>query len=665
MRRAVLVSAALAAAVLAVYWRVLGHEFIGLDDPSFITSNPAVRNGPSWGGLLWAFGNDHWSWHPLTWLSHQLDCRLFGLDPTGHHAGNLLLHIANTILLFAVLRQLTGSFWKSAAVAAVFALHPLRVESVAWAAERKGLLSTLFGLLAIGAYVRYARRPEVGRYVLVAALFALCLLSKAMWVTLPFLLLILDFWPLGRCERPGAIRRLVVEKLPLLLMSTAVSILALRADPESIPLSTRAANAVVSYSRYLEKTFWPFDLALPYPYPEVWPWPRILLAIALVAAVSAFAVAGVRRRPYVAVGWLWFCGTLVPVIGIVQSGVQSMADRFTYVPMIGILVALAWLGADRIPRGGIFRKLAVLGFAILLAGLAVRSHHQLGYWRDTVTLFSHVTRVTEENYRAQSILGAAFLEEGDMERAHLHYAEALRIGPDEPEAHLGMGNLLAVLGEHDRARSHIKLAVDLDPGDPLARTGLGFLLLRTDRKAAEAQYRAALELVPDHPVAHFHLGTLRALEGDDREAVAHLETALRADPSNREARLGLAMALLRLRRIDAAVERLSASLERDPEDLSFLLPLARLLAVYDDSRIRDGARALELARTACELTGYRSAPAVDVLAAALAELGRYEEAAVSALDAARLAEEAGDASFAEEARLRAELYRQGVPYRQR
>lgn len=448
-RLPVLLAAALALLILLAFLPVLGNGFVNLDDGHYVTRNFWVRKGLTRGGLAWIWtANVANNWHPLTVLSHMLDCQIFGLVPAGHHLTSLFLHLANVLLLFEVLRRMTGAVWRSAAVAALFGVHPLHVESVAWVAERKDVLSAFFWILAMGAYARYALRPSLGRYLLVALAMALGLMAKPMVVTLPFVLLLLDVWPLGRLRfEPGwgrRLARLAVEKLPLLGLSAAASLVTLQyqttslVDLEVVPWKLRLANAAVSYAAYLGKLLLPRNLAVFYPLPLEIPAWKAAGAAALIAVLTALAVWRARKAPWLLVGWLWFLGTLVPVIGLVQVGRQAMADRYTYLPSIGLFLAACWglaeLAGDRAGRRAVLAAASVM--AILALAAATRA--QVRHWSDSVALFQHALEVTEDNYVAHIGLAKALATERDWAGAAEHYRAALALRPGLREVRLGL-----------------------------------------------------------------------------------------------------------------------------------------------------------------------------------------------------------------------------------
>jgi hypothetical protein len=458
------IALALLALTAAAYAPLARNEFILVDDYTYIVNNEHLRGGVTLASLRWAFTASHASnWHPLTWISHMVDFRLFGFDARGPHLVNLLLHAAGAALLFAVARAMTGSLWRSALFAALLAVHPLRVESVAWAACRKDVLSGLFWVLALGAHLRYARRPGVGRYLLLLGLFSLGLLSKPTVVTLPFALLLLDFWPLGRLAQGGAggprlagrAARLALEKVPLLLLSAAASLATYRVQESTgamaflrdLPVAARAANALLAYVAYLRQTVWPQGLAVFYPQPAAPPpaW-QPLGALLLLGAVTAAALFAVRRRPWLATGWFWYLGTLVPMIGLVQVGGQARADRYTYLPLMGVFLLAVWGASEPALRRRALRPVVAGAAIAVVTALAVACRAQAGLWRDTLTLFTHADAVTERNWMAQNNIGAALANRGELERALPHFRRALVYRPGYPEANDNVHRLMIDLG---------------------------------------------------------------------------------------------------------------------------------------------------------------------------------------------------------------------------
>ncbi len=535
LSRTAWIAIGLAIATLLAYSPVFGNRFVMLDDPLYLTNNSRVQDGLSVDSVRWAFTTlDASNWHPLTWLSHMLDVSLFGLDPAGHHAMNLFFHILNSLCLFVVLRRMTGEELESALVAALFALHPLHVESVAWAAERKDVLSTFFLVATVGAYARYADRKGAWNYLLAFVLFALGLLAKPMLVTTPFLLLLLDFWPLGRREgalphlremtvlRPEAVARAVLDKVPFLLLAAGSSAVTLVAQSRAravvsmvFPLDERLRNAVVACVRYIGKGAFPESLAVLYPHDAVSiPAWKVACAGLFLAGVTFACVRLRRKMPFLAVGWFWFLGTLVPVIGIVQVGEQSMADRYSYVPFIGLFIVVAWGGAAcarawRVPP----RAVAVAAFAWLLLLSAV-TWRQAGYWRDTITLARHAVSATGNPSRMRQMLGIASGEKGQELLAQGKTTEAIdflleadRYNPYDPLTVYSLGIAFARSGKLAEARPFLEKAVDIEPGWPLARMSLGLLYHDLGEKGLAAdQYREVLRIDPSNAAARARLG---------------------------------------------------------------------------------------------------------------------------------------------------------------
>lgn len=562
-----LLALALVGAVLVTFGGVLGHDFVNYDDDLYVTRNPAVQRGVGLESLRWAFTTGvAANWHPLTWLSHQLDWTLWGPAPGGHHATSLALHAANTLLVFVVLDRLTGAPWRSALVAALFGLHPLHVESVAWVAERKGVLSTLFWLLATLAWAGWARRGGAGRYALVAGALALGLLAKPMVVTLPFTLLLLDWWPLGRWACARAAWPLVREKLPLFALVAASAVVtwtvqqAGGAVTTTLPLATRLGNALVVWVAYLGKALWPVGLSPIYPHPGARPSLAVLAAALLLAAITALAVVQRRRRPHLLVGWLWYLGTLVPVIGLVQVGATAMADRYTYVPLLGIFVALAWsLPARPEPR------LVGAAAVVVLALLGVRARDQAAVWRDSTTLFTHALAVDERNPLAHVNLGVELGARGELDRATAHLERALALRPDMVTARIALGNTLVRRGRWEEAVAAYRAALAADPSSARAHNNLGWVLLqRGQLDEAIATLERARQLDPALATAENDLGLARARRGDAAAARRHFEAAIALDPRLADAHSNLAAMLLQDGRAADAVAHATRAVELQP-----------------------------------------------------------------------------------------------------
>ncbi|HUB87197.1 MAG TPA: tetratricopeptide repeat protein [Verrucomicrobiae bacterium] len=507
----------LAIVTLAVYWPVTGDAFINLDDEQYITANPHVQAGLAWPSVVWAFkSTDAANWHPLTWISHMVDWQLFGNNPAGHHLMSVGFHIANVLLLFIFLNWTTGALWRSAFAAAFFAWHPLRVESVAWAAERKDVLSAFFWMLTLLAYAGYVEKSKVQSpkskvfYVLALFLFVCGLLSKPMVVTLPFVLLLLDFWPLKRISnfrfQISDFSRLIVEKIPFFALTIVGSLVTYFVQKSagatwsesSLPFSIRAANALVSCLRYLSKTFWPSDLAVIYPFQQHQPVLLIAGAALLLAICSTLCVLRARQNPYLATGWFWFLGTLVPVIGLVQVGAASMADRYTYLPSIGLFIAVVWGASDLVGRWPEWKKLLPVAGGIALAGCLAVTSVQLIYWRNSAALFTHTIAVTPGNYSACNFLGRALDDAGQRAQAIYFYTQSVEIAPDYPEAQFNLGMDLWHEKNLPAACEHLASAVNLVPENAEAHYYLGAALMQNNEPdKAAAQFTEALRLKPD------------------------------------------------------------------------------------------------------------------------------------------------------------------------
>ena len=552
--RSAVLGVLLAGATIAVYWPVGGHGFVSYDDNQYVSDNPSVQAGLTWDSVRWAFTATHASnWHPVTWLSHMLDCQLFGLDAGWHHRTSVLWHVLNALLLLAVLGGLTGRVWASAFVAAVFALHPLHVDSVAWIAERKDVLSGCFFLLTLGAYGAYARRRSLGAYALALAAFALGLMSKPMVVTVPFVLLLLDFWPLRRVgglgpaadpehgappasQSPG---RLLAEKLPFFALSVGASLVTLAAQAPSIdtrlPWWLRIGNALLAYARYLGKTLWPRDLAVFYPLaPEAITPVRVAAALALLLGVSALALWSRRRAGWALTGWLCYLGRLVPVIGLVPVGQQSAADRYMYLPMIGLLIPIAW-GAGALRRVWPALRLPLWGGALaLLLALSVVCRQQVGVWRSGETLWRHALAVTGDHPTTRQGLGEAMFLKGDFESALRHYQRALEMAPDQTGLPGDIAMTLLNLKRYPQAERWFRRALPF-PADRESRwkAGLGVALSVQGRSVEATPYlEQALALDPNQATAHEALAILRARAGRDAEAEHHFRAAVRLEPDH-------------------------------------------------------------------------------------------------------------------------------------
>jgi tetratricopeptide (TPR) repeat protein len=682
-RRSVLICLCLAVVTGIVYWPVRHFGFTNYDDAGYVSQNPQVQRGLTLHGLLWAFTtNAEGNWHPLTWFSHMLDCQLFGLNAGAHHLLNVMFHIANVLLLYAVFNRMTAAPWRSALVAGLFGLHPLHVESVAWVAERKDVLSMLFWMLTIWAYVRYVERPNGARYWLSLALYALGLMAKPMAVTLPFVLLLLDYWPLGRTrweasavgdKAEASLRDLLKEKLPFLALSAVWCAVAYWAERgtgavvtlEYLPMGDRVANAVVSYVRYMGKAVWPVGLAVFYPH-RMWPLGTVIGAGVVLVGVSGLVVWRSGREPYFLVGWLWYVGTLVPVIGLVQVGSQSMADRYTYIPLVGLFLMVAW-GVGRAgveQRVGRATTAATAGVVLVIC--VVLSRHQVGYWKNSETLFRHALSVTQDNSMAHLNLGNALFALGKTEEALAEYREALRINPDYISAHNNLGLALAGLGKTEEALAEYREALRIDPNCAEAHNNLGNVLVVQGKPVeAVAHYREALRINPHYVQAHSNLGLALAGLGKTAEAIAEYREAGRINPEYAEAHYDLGVLLAAQGKTEEARAEYQEAVRWRPEWPQALRKLAWLLATDENGGVRNAGQAVQLAERLCGGAGQQQADALEVLAAAYAEAGRFSEAIRVAQKALELASVNGPPGLAVRISEQLKLYEEGRPYHER
>lgn len=576
-----------------IYWPVTSCDFINYDDPVYFTVNPHVLAGLTVKNVAWAFtSSEAFNWHPLTWLSLMLDVSLFGKKAAGVHFVNLLFHVANAILLFWLLWRLTSSIWRCAVVAALFAWHPTHVESVAWVAERKDVLSTFFGFLALLFYVSYALRSEASRratapkptesriswlgspfYWAACFCFSLGLMSKPMLVTWPFVLLLLDYWPLNRWKT-GHIGWLLGEKAPFVVLAVAASCVTFFVQKHTgavapvavLPLDMRAGNAVVSYCRYLGKLFWPTDLAVFYPHPGYWPIEIVLLAIALLGATSMFLFIQRRRYPMLLMGWLWFCVTLVPVIGLLQVGSQAMADRYAYIPSVGVFIMTVW-GICELSNDWRFKvPLLSLMTAGSLVGCLVLTWYQVGYWQNSETLFRHAISVTKDNYIAYNNLGIALAGSGQAAAAEEEFRHAVQICPTYAEGHYNFGRSLLELGQTDAAISEFHEALRLKPDYGLAHYSLGSALGRQNRTdEAISEFQAAIRLVPDYEPSYFNLGVALSKQGRTDEAISELRVALRLQPNKANTHNKLGNLFVNQGQIQAAITEYQTAIQLKPD----------------------------------------------------------------------------------------------------
>ncbi len=581
-----------------VYLQVVGYDFVAsFDDGLYILDNDFVKAGLTREGFVWAFRGTHaGNWHPLTTLGHMLDCELYGIEAGGHHFTNMVFHVANALLVFWVLKCMTGSFWASAFVAGAFALHPAHVESVAWVSGRKDVLSMFFWLLTIAAYLRYVERPKVRMYLLTLLLFTFGLLAKTMVVTLPFVLLLLDYWPLGRFRNGrifGDMGRLAREKIPFFVVAGIFCVITFFVEQSweamqsvaKYPLVWRAGNAVVSYAAYMGKMFWPVKLAIFYPHLRdnlpVW---QIGCSALLMVGVTVAVISGMRRRRYLLVGWLWYVGTLVPVIGLVQVGNQAMADRYTYIPFTGLFIIIAW-GVPELLGRWRYRDVAlrVSAFVVLLV-LAICSAAQVRHWRDGETVFEHALEVTDNNYVARFLLAGTLHRQGRLDESLLHYKQGLEASPNQLEERINMGVVLIKAGRVEEAIREYDKIVGAQPDNIIAHNNLGNAL-QSQGKVGEAisHYRHALRVKPDYARAHYNLGVVLQSQGNLAEATEHFRRAVEINPYYVEARLSLGRLLQSQGNLGEAVEHYRQALHVNPNQPIVYNSLgAALLKIYNE-----------------------------------------------------------------------------------
>ena len=661
--------------VFAVFGQSIGHEFVNFDDNHLVSENPHLLRGVTWDNVRWALVagtggamTDTDYWRPVSILSQMADVQFFGLHAGAHHAVNVLLQALNSVLLFLILRLLTGAFWRSAFIAALFAIHPLHVESVAWISERKDLLSALFFLLTLGAYVRYARHSFCwGNYLLVLLLSALAMASKPMVITLPFVLILLDSWPLHRLGKISW-KRLLLEKIPLVAMALFVALITLHAPGgrnegimEQLPWSWRLGNAVVAYATYLWQMIWPFNLSAFYPHPgkDLSLWSLALSAFVLLV-ISAL-VLWQRRRGYLMVGWLWYLGMLLPVIGIVQSGEQAHADRYTYLPLIGIFLMIAWGLNDWV--GDHPRKKILLGTAspLLLIPLSYLAYTQTSYWHDSISLMSHAVECTDNNTHAHDNLGDAHLKKGNVDQALKEYQISLNRRPGYAYAECNLGCALLSKGLHKEAILHFKKALSTNPDYAVAHHNLGEAL-REEGLLDEGikHLTKALELDPRLPKAETQLGAALLQKGDPKGALLHYERALRMNPNSPESHNIVASILLQQGKDREALTEFQLAFNADPSNFTYANNVAWILATARDKSLRDGGEAVRLARKAVEESGAQPA-ALRTLAAAYAQSGMYPEALQTSDEAINGAISLGNPSLADLLRNEKAIYQGNRP----
>jgi tetratricopeptide (TPR) repeat protein len=709
---------------LLVFWQVRNFDFVNYDDNDYVYENPQVLNGLTPIGVIRAFTTSYLGyWQPMTWLSLMLDCQLFGSDPGWMHLVNVFLHLANALLLFAILKKITGSLWPSAFVAAAFALHPMHVESVAWITERKDVLNTLFLLLTLAAYVSYVRHRGVGRYLMTVLLFAAGLLGKPMLVTLPFLLLLLDYWPLNRLmaqraatdgSREGisvaaAGKHLnlgcLVEKIPFLVLSAIFSIIAFLTqqagggvgDIKTIPIKDRVANAFCSYAAYMGKMFWPHNMAAHYPFtPDSFVFWQVAMCVLLLLVISIFVIHFGREQKYLPVGWFWFVGTLLPVIGLVHFMVSSYADRFTYIPYIGLFIMVAWGLPELLSKWPQRKPVLGISALIALAALGICAHRQVSYWSNSVTLFSHALEVTKDNDLAYNNRGEAYTAIGRTAEAIEDLRQAIKINPYFAESYNDLGNVYNKLGRLPEAMDAYQQAIKIKPYLAEAHNNLGTVYSGLGRlQEAIDAYQQAINIKPDFVRAHYNrgvaycdlgrwqeaiddFGQVIRIEPDDveaynnrgaayrnwgrsAEAIEDFRKAIKIKPDYIEARCNLAGGLAGQGRFDEALDQYRTILQLKPDWPDCMSNIAFIIATNPKLKNRDTNEAIRLARGACEIANYKNPAFLDTLAAAYASAGRFSEAVDAAKKALDIADATNQPKIRNVIQYHLSLYTQGKP----
>jgi tetratricopeptide (TPR) repeat protein len=660
--QAVLVYLSLTAITWLVFGQTLRHDFVNFDDHVYVYDNPLVTRGLTISGTVGAFTHAHArNWHPLTTISHMVDCQLYGLNAAGHHFTNLALHTIAVLLLFRVLRVTTGTLWPSGVVGALFAIHPLHVESVAWVSERKDVLSAVFFMLTLAAYVRYARAPSPGRYFIVALIFAFGLMSKPMLVTVPFVLLLLDYWPLRRFDKLPPLKSkggivswlnrqsnyLFFEKTPLLVLSGLSCLVTIWAQDsatgllEQLPFTWRLNNALVSYIEYVRQTFWPARLAVFYPHPNnalsMW---QVTLATGLLLAISVLVIVLRKKRPYLFTGWFWYVGMLVPVIGIVQIGEQGHADRYTYLPYIGLFLLIVWTAADLATTWHLRRQYLWLVAATTIAVLSYLAAAQTSFWKNSETLWNHTLSVTSNNDFAHNNLGFLYLRRGELDKAISHFETALEIRSGNDQTHYNLGTALV----------HMNLA------NGLARKG----------RAEEAivHYEEAIKLRADYGDAYYNFGSVLFQQGRIDDAIAQWQKALAIQPNDAAAHTSLGNAFLQKGWPEKALIQYQTAVEIDPREANARNNMAWVLATSSDPAIRNGTRAVSLAAQAVKISEGKDALFLRTLAASYGECGKFTDAMTAAEKGREIAISRGDSHLVRTLERDIALYRADIPLHQ-
>jgi len=669
MRAKIIISICIIVAIFIAYEPLCHNGFVVYDDQQYITENPHITGGITQNSIIWAFTKSHAAnWHPLTWISHIIDYQFFGLNPLGYHLVSLLLHIANSLLVFWLFSRMTDAVWASAFIAAVFALHPLQVESVAWAAERKTVLSGLFWLLTMAAYIRYAKRPSVGRYILLFLVFGLCIMTKPIVVTLPLALLLLDYWPLCRVKW----KRLIIEKIPLLVLSAILSVITFVvqrqggavATLEKIPLDARISNMFISYMRYIGKMVWPSQLAVFYPpLPENLPNIIATTCALLFVIVLIFCIYIIPRRKHITTGWLWYIGTLVPMIGLVQAGAQSMANRYMYIPILGLLIIVAWTVRDIVANRPRWKIIPAVSAVVIILLMIILTRTQTKHWQNSLTLFEYALKVTKDNTIAENCYGCALFDAGRGDEAVQHFRRVVKISPFYAEARNNLGQFLLKQGKLDEAIACFNELIRQKQDSAQVYSHLAEALSMQKKYDDAAKYFAkALKLNSQYTGAQRQMGFALLASGKADQAVLYLNQALRTEPNNADIYVNLGTAYTLLGQYKPAVENWTRALEIQPDSNDVLNNLAWVLAVSEDGSVRNGDKAVELAQRACELTNYNNPGFLDTLAAAYAAAGRFSDAVTTARQAIDIAKTQGQDNIVSEIQNRLELYKANRAY---
>ena len=687
----ILICVVIAAATLIAYEPIRHNGFVSYDDDTYIMKTPTVTGGITWQSVSQAFTQPHvFMWHPLTTLSYMLDYQLFGLNPLGYHCVNVLIHIVNALLLFLILTNVTGTTWASAFVAAVFALHPLQVESVAWAAERKTVLSGLFWLLTMAAYIGYARKPGFGRYMLLLFVFGLCIMTKPTVVTLPFVLLLLDYWPLERIGRRRtedrrrkaeeerqkvSLKWLIIEKIPLLAMSAALSVITIIAQKggrviatlDKIPLDHRIANAFASYIKYIGKLVWPSGLAVFYPpsYSNLLNTTTMIYAF-LFILISAISIYAGRRRKYMAVGWLWFVGTLVPMIGLVQSGFQAMANRYMYISMVGLLIIIALAGKELIAKHPRLKTIAAIMGVISLSCLLVLTRMQVRHWQNSITLFEYALSVTEDNAITENSYGCALFNDDRLSEAEQHFGNALRINPAFDTALIHLARIYLKEGRYNEAISTYEELIKRNYGTAELYYNLAMAFGIQEKYNDSIKYFSkSLELNPDDPDTHNKMGSILLAAGKIDDSIGQFNESLRIKADQSAVYENLGTAYNQLGKYELAIQNWTRAIELNPGNIDALDKAGWFLAACGEKSVENANQAIAYAKRACELTKYAVPEFLDTLGVACAASGKFADAKAAAEKALNLARKTGKEGLAGEIEKRIKLYEAGQPYREK